>query len=195
MEDKKGRMRNIVYGLRDPRNDVYYYIGKSTVGVERPLTHLTHSHSEKVNEWVKMLADRWLYPQIDIIEEVDDLDQLGEREEYWINYYHELNPSLLNTQLVSNIVETRTDEDETIFEMLRGHVSSIPEILRKERIYRKLSQEELAECMGISRSTLSLMERGENVTFDTVQKCFLALRGFDILTKTDSQRARCRSAE
>ena len=43
--------RNIIYGLRDPRNDVYQYIGKSTVGVKRPISHLTKSHSPKVKEW------------------------------------------------------------------------------------------------------------------------------------------------
>ena len=46
-------MENIIYGLRDPRNDVYQYIGKSTVGSKRALEHLTLSHSDKVNEWVK----------------------------------------------------------------------------------------------------------------------------------------------
>ena len=61
-------MINIVYGLRDPRNDVYQYIGKSTVGEKRPLQHLTKSHSDTVNEWVKLLEDQWLYPQIDVIE-------------------------------------------------------------------------------------------------------------------------------
>lgn len=85
-------------------------------------------------------------------------------------------------------VEARTDEDEAIFVMLRKYISSIPEILRKERLYRKLTQEEMAEHMGISRSTLSLLERGGNISFSTVQKYFLTLWGLDILAKTNSQK-------
>ena len=60
-------MKNIIYGLRDPRNDVYQYIGKSTVGSKRALQHLIKSHSEKVNEWVANLNENWLYPLVDII--------------------------------------------------------------------------------------------------------------------------------
>ena len=63
-------MNNIVYGLKDPRNDVYMYIGKSTVGDSRALQHLTKSHSEKINEWVKELEDKWLYPIVEIISEM-----------------------------------------------------------------------------------------------------------------------------
>ena len=52
-------MINIIYGLRDPRNDVYQYIGKSSVGAKRAIQHLTKSHSESVNCWVDMLANDW----------------------------------------------------------------------------------------------------------------------------------------
>ena len=112
-------MKNIIYGLRDPRNDVYQYIGKSTVGEQRPLQHLTQSHSAQVNEWVKMLADNWLYPKIDIIEEVENLNDLAIREKYWIAYYHDINPNLLNVQSLPNeLVETRSDQDGRDFEEL-----------------------------------------------------------------------------
>jgi hypothetical protein len=84
-------IKNIVYGLRDPRNDVYYYIGKSSVGMS-PMTHLVESHSEKVNAWVTELKEKGYFPLIDIIEEVEDLDDLSEREKYWIAYYYEINP-------------------------------------------------------------------------------------------------------
>ena len=77
---------NIIYGLKDPRNDVYQYIGKSTVGNKRALQHLKKSHSSKVNEWVALLESKWLYPIVDILEEVEDVDELNEREKHWINY-------------------------------------------------------------------------------------------------------------
>ena len=55
---KKIEIENIIYGLRDPRNDVYQYIGKSTVGKNRPLQHLCKSHSDFVNKWVEELASK-----------------------------------------------------------------------------------------------------------------------------------------
>ena len=184
-------MENIIYGLRDPRNDVYQYIGKSTVGSKRALEHLTLSHSDKVNEWVKILSENWLYPSVDLIEEVENIDDLPEREKYWINYYHNINPNLFNIHSIeSSLNKTRSDEDEEDFNTMVRLFSMTHTILRNERIYRNISQEQMAENMGVSRSTISLAERGENVNFDVIRKYVRTLRGIDILTKTLRERTR-----
>ena len=81
------KIRNIIYGLRDPRNDVYCYVGKLSVVVTRPLTHLIESHSENIRGWVSELTEKGLNPLVDIIEEVTTLDELPLREKYWIDYY------------------------------------------------------------------------------------------------------------
>ena len=132
-------MENIIYGLRDPRNDVYQYIGKSTVGSKRALEHLTLSHSDKVNEWVKILSENWLYPSVDLIEEVENIDDLPEREKYWINYYHNINPNLFNIHSIeSSLNKTRSDEDEEDFNTMVRLFSMTHTILRNERIYRNI---------------------------------------------------------
>src|SRR5271157_5151379 len=124
-------MINIIYGLRDPRNDVYQYIGKSTVGTKRALQHLTESHSERVNEWINKLKENWQYPLIDVIEEVENVDDLPEREKYWINHYYNLNPNLLNIQLVEiPLLNIRSEEDETKFNFLSHIIQDIPKILK-----------------------------------------------------------------
>ncbi|MFZ4799344.1 MAG: GIY-YIG nuclease family protein [Bacteroidia bacterium] len=183
---------NIIYGLKDPRNDVYQYIGKSTVGNKRALQHLTNSHSDKVNEWVSILESKWLYPIVSIIEEVQDINDLSEREKYWINYYETINPNLLNIQSIDKkINNVKSEEDETEYQFMLKVLFKIPDILKKERIYRKLTQDEMAKEMKISRSTLSLCERNANVTFKIIQKYFLTLKGIDILTKSsDAKRVR-----
>lgn len=184
-------MENIIYGLRDPRNDVYQYIGKSTVGSKRALEHLTLSHSDKVNEWIKDLNENWLYPSVDLIEEVESIDDLPEREKFWINYYHGINPNLLNIKLIDNSLnKTRSDEDEENFNTIVRLISAIPTILKNERIYRNISQEQMAEKMGISRSTISLAERGENVNFTTITKYVRTLKGIDLLTKNLNKRTK-----
>ena len=183
---------NIIYGLKDPRNDVYQYIGKSTVGNKRALQHLKKSHSSKVNEWVALLESKWLYPIVDILEEVEDVDELNEREKHWINYYKDINPDLLNIQSIDKKpVNLRKEEDEAEYQFMLKILFKIPDILKKERKYRKLTQDEMAKEMNVSRSTLSLCENSANVTFKTIQKYFLTLKGIDILTKnSDAQRVR-----
>jgi len=184
-------MINIIYGLRDPRNDVYQYVGKSTVGSSRALQHLTKSHSNRVNDWVKKLEDEWLYPIVDIIEEVSNMDDLPEREKYWVNYYYSINPDLLNIQLVDAPLQNlRTHEDQTNFDFLVRTITDIPKILRKERLYRNLTQQEMANHMGVHRGTIVACENGGNIGFDVIQKYILSLVGIDIIKKSCGERTR-----
>ena len=184
--------RNIIYGLRDPRNDVYQYIGKSTVGVKRPISHLTKSHSPKVKEWVQTLSDNWLYPIIDVIEEVENLEDLEDREKYWINYYHYINPELLNIMLIEKpIVEGRSEEDELDFNFLVRIIYRIPDILKRERVFRNLTQQEMAELIGVGRSSISKIETSDStVNFKLVQDYITNLKGLDILNKVKKERVR-----
>lgn len=187
-------MKNIIYGLKDPRNDVYQYIGKSTVGDIRALKHLTKSHSKKVNEWLNDLNNNWLYPIIEIIEEVQNINDLLQRERFYINYYYQINPNLLNINSIDkNINNIRTKEDENSFNNLIILINKIPELLKKERICRRLTQQEISKKMGVSRSTVSLCENGKNVTLGSIQKYLLTLKEFDLisnqLTKRVSHRA------
>jgi len=181
-------MMNIIYGLRDPRNDVYQYIGKSTIGTKRAISHLTHSHSNKVNEWVNELSKFWLYPIVDVIEEVEKLEDLSDREKYWISYYHGINPSLLNIALIDHPILNPNDNNIEKFDTLYSIISEIPQILRKERIRRDISQTELSDKMNIARSTLSLFENGENVCINVVRNYIRVLKGVDIMTNVYRQR-------
>lgn len=184
-------MENIIYGLKDPRNDVFQYIGKSTVGNKRALEHLTNSHSEKVNDWIKSLNKNWLYPIVEIIEVVENVDNLIEREKYYIDYYYNINPNLLNIKCIShNINDIRTDSDEKDFDNLCSLITKLPNLLKTERIYRKITQEEMANKINISRSTLSICENGGNATIDTIKKYLLALKGIDLITKQKTKRVR-----
>jgi DNA-binding XRE family transcriptional regulator len=190
MYDKYYIMINIIYGLRDPRNDVYQYIGKSTVGTKRALQHLTQSHSPKVNEWVSKLNENWLYPIVDVIEEIEDVENLPEREKYWVNYYYDINPSLLNIQLIDAPLQNiRSEEDENKFNFLSIVIQDAPKILKKERLCRNLTQDELAKEMGVARSTVSLCENGANVNLKTIQDYIRTLKGIDIIRKSYNQRA------
>jgi DNA-binding XRE family transcriptional regulator len=182
-------MINIIYGLRDPRNDVYQYIGKSTVGSKRALSHLTHSHSNRVNEWVNKLRENWQYPIVDIIEIVENVEDLSEREKHWINHYYEINPDLLNILLIDAPLQNiRTEEDEIKFNFLCNIIHDIPKILKKERLCRNLTQAALAKEMGITRMTISLFENKRNVKLKTVQDYIRTLKGIDLISKSYNER-------
>ena len=58
----------IIYGLYCPITNDLHYVGKSSVGLIRPLTHLTQSHSDKINEWVSQLKFLGHAPVIKILE-------------------------------------------------------------------------------------------------------------------------------
>jgi DNA-binding XRE family transcriptional regulator len=182
---------NLIYGLRDPRNDVYYYIGKTTIGKQRPIKHLSKSHNKKVNGWVNKLESLDLMPIIDVIEEDILLESLAEREKYWIDYYHELNPELFNIMLIPEpeiIVKLRTEEDDSKFNSLIKVILDLGNILKNERVSRNLTQEELSQKTKLSRSTISLCENGGNVTLDAIKKYIVELKGIDILDKNLSQK-------
>lgn len=186
-------MKNIIYALADPRNDLIYYVGKSTVGMDRPLTHLTNSHSEKVNQWVKSLNEKWLYPKIIVLENVEFLDDLPNREEYWINYYYGINSDLLNTQLKIN--ENKKyflcENEQFNFDVISRNVGNIHVLMKNQRIARNITQEEISKMMNCSRSTVSLFERGENVVLSVLQSYNLALRAIEMKKLTTNlQRVR-----
>ena len=175
---------NIIYGLRDPRNDVYYYIGKSTVGNKRALSHLTKSHSYLVNEWVSNLRYIGLEPAVDIIEYVEETCDLPGREYHWINFYKEINEDLLNIASVNKqINETRTPETDAAFEQwldVVNNFENLSELIKRERKLRKLTQTDLAHVAGISRRTVCNIESGYDVSIVTLRACLNAIHTFEL---------------
>lgn len=185
------KVRNIIYGLRDPRNDVYYYVGKSSIGVNRPLTHLKTSHSQKIYEWIENLKSSGFSPLIDIIEEVEDINELPDREKHWINHYHCINPELLNIQsLPKEIQEIRSEKTDEEFVKLLDFFYKIPEILKRERVLRGIKQDELSEMTGLSRSTISLIERGSNVSYNSMKLYVESILKRDRVSLVNNERVR-----
>lgn len=171
---------NLIYGLMDPRNDVFYYIGKTTIGNGRPLTHLKRSHNEMVRKWVSELECIGLSPSIHIIEKDIELKELRNREIYWINEYRKINDELFNVCLI--------DDNELRTMIHIGNANEVEFILNNFDLVCKsircnigLSQDEFSEMLNISRSTLSIIERGgRNVLFGTVLDIFkIAFLGVD----------------
>lgn len=166
--------QNIIYGLRDPRNDTYYYIGKTTTGTTRPLSYLTkRSHNSLVNEWIKELNKIGLNPFVDIIEDNLSLEILSDRENYWIEFYKKQNPELFNggkyRELNSNSTLTQQDIDTTL-----KVLSNLSEVYKFVKAKTGLTQEAISDKSGITRQTLIRILKNENVSIDTLLKLLIA---------------------
>jgi DNA-binding XRE family transcriptional regulator len=163
--------RNLIYALRDPRNDVTCYVGKTTVGKSRPISHLTQSHSERVNDWVKELNAVGYEPIIDILEDGVELSELRNREIYWIEYHKNINPDLLNCNYnVSQSILSFYDISDEELKIFIKIIANLPKAIKGWRKKYSISQEDLAKKIEVDRSTLSKLENGGNVCIDTIIK-------------------------
>ena len=173
-------MKNIVYGLTDSRNDLVYYVGKSSVGKNRPIQHLSNSHSEGVNNWREEVESNWGKVKVILIEEVDDLLLLQEREKFWIGYYSDLNPNLLNKKDFPVFVDVYSEDDDDLFNDLQKCINSLPDIINRRRLALNATQDNLAKLAGINRYTVGQLESGRSVTTKVLSQIILALKAMEI---------------
>jgi transcriptional regulator with XRE-family HTH domain len=173
---------NLIYGLRDPRNDIYKYIGKTTVGVGRPLTHLTKSHNSFVNEWVSELNVLGCQPHVDVIERDIQLDDLSTRESYWIAYYSDLYGELFNggDHIYESIAEPSILSYDDIAKTWRS-LLNVGEIYKRVKVQYGFSNEEIASMLNVSRKTVyHIRQGGMKTTLETIARlCFFANKTMD----------------
>jgi DNA-binding XRE family transcriptional regulator len=165
---------NLIYGLVDPRNDMVCYVGKTTLGLNRPITHLHYSHNELVRNWVNELNDFNLFPSIYIIEENIELSKLSEREFFWINKYYSINSNILNKSLISKINKEH-EINRNLYRLENSELdffikclSNASSILKSVRFLKGVTQQSLSEKAKIARSTLTLLESTNNGNIKTL---------------------------
>jgi hypothetical protein len=174
-------MKNIIYGLADSRNDLIYYVGKSSVGSIRALSHLTKSHSPEVNKWIEEIESNWGRVDVILIEEVEDLLLLSEREKYWIGVHSTANENLLNKQSTTkHLADHYTEKDAEKFNELKRSLSFIGDIVKRRRLALDVPQAKLAEVSEVNRWTISQLESGRDVSLSSLRKILLGLTNLDI---------------
>ena len=92
--------------------------------------------------------------------------------------------------LPREIEEIRSEKTDEEFDKLAAILEKIPEILKRERMMRGIRQEELSELTGMSRSTISLLERGSNISFDSIKNYFNAIVAKNRITTVKKERVR-----
>lgn len=89
----------LIYALKDPRNNEIRYIGKSSIGMDRPKQHNKPSElikkTHKTN-WIKSLKNEGLDYIIEVLENCESEEQVMQQEIYWIKFHKELGTNLTN---------------------------------------------------------------------------------------------------
>lgn len=103
---------HVVYGLVDPRDGEYRYVGLSTRGLARPRSHLgrvnDNDHTYRAN-WLRTLNANNLKPIIVVLQECVDEDELAYAEDYWIRLLR-IEGQRLTNHLSGGFVGRKPDE-------------------------------------------------------------------------------------
>ena len=188
------KSKNIIYGLRCPYTDEYKYIGKSINGISRAKTHLTYSHNESVNIWVKELRDDGLTPHIDLLEECD-ISELSIKEQFWIQFYIDHGDILFNVikyegksiEKLKYDLEFKKVKYNKLLEEVESSINlmfDIPNTIKERRNTLRLSQSDLSELSDISVNTIYKIETNQiNPTLSTINSIYEVL-GLQLITRT-----------
>lgn len=84
-----------IYSLSDPRSGEIRYVGKTIDTQMRISAHCSHKSSFRSSNWIKSLKKIGLRPQIETLEECDEIDW-QEVERFWISYLRFLGARLTN---------------------------------------------------------------------------------------------------
>ena len=153
-------MPKIIYALKCPFTKEIHYVGKSTSGVVRPLSHMSKSHSDKINEWVESLKIIGSKPEIDILENVSDEININEREKYYIRKYLSNGNVLLNSVLYSTSLVIEKFEKH-LSKSNKPNIDVISQFVKTRRKQVGLTQEEFAERAGIALTVVRKIEQGD----------------------------------
>jgi plasmid maintenance system antidote protein VapI len=162
---------NLIYGLRDPRNDVYKYIGKTTIGNDRPLRHLIKSHNKYVNEWVEELSKLGLTPFVDIIERDIDLELLSIVEKKYIVYYSSINPLFNGGETLVETINEPSAFDNADIDTTFNVLTNTFEAYKIIKISTGFTDDMIAAMLGVERKTVHNIKQGvDSITLYTIIK-------------------------
>jgi DNA-binding transcriptional regulator YiaG len=159
-----------IYALIDPRDNTTRYVGMSRNAQRRLFQHLLGDQgNEQKNNWLLELLEGGIYPILRILETIDmeGVDAYAiacEREQYWISECLRLGMPLLNISVRGRKKNLRFRRPH--IKWIEKEPSEFEEsalTLRELREWAVLTQEELAQLMGVSATTVSHWETGNKV--------------------------------
>jgi y4mF family transcriptional regulator len=181
------KTKKLIYSLSCPVTNQIHYIGKSTQGLLRPAQHLTTSHSVKIKEWVEDLKLLGHAPKITVVEYVSEMEDLDERERYWIQKELKKGSLLLNSMLVVPIT-IATDLDLLLDNHRPSH-AHIGKTIKERRRLLKITQEDFASKAGVALTVVRKVEQGKtNLNLDSLLQ-LLSMFGLTLAVKRDTPKS------
>lgn len=171
-------MRNLIYGLVDPRTLLVRYIGLSATGLVRPKVHRRPSemrrHNYKVS-WIKSLLAAGLDYEIAVLEEVASKHALADTERFWIAYGRASGWPLTNL----------TDGGD-------GRIGHVPDASTRARMSAALRGKPKSAA---TRLKMSAWQIGRTVSPEARGKIAAALRGRSLPDATRSKMSAVRTGK
>lgn len=99
-------MDNVVYGLEDPRDHMYHYIGITDDVYARFNQHVTGSSGNvEKNGWIWECRQANIMILMRELQRMESREEAQERERFWIAYYLQLGHPLHNLAIAKGIVK------------------------------------------------------------------------------------------
>lgn len=162
------KKQRLIYTLNCPFTDEVHYVGKSTQGMLRPLSHLTNSHSEKIKEWVAALKELGHAPVVKVIEYVSLEEDIDARELFYIQKELNKGSLLLNSCLIKplliNPMLSQILGEGPNFDFL--HIATA---IKERRKKLNLTQEVFADKTAVALTVIRKLEQGKtNVNLESL---------------------------
>lgn len=157
--------KRLIYALQCPFTNDVHYIGKTTQGMIRPLSHLSASHSNKINEWVDNLKRLDYKPNILILEILSEIDDIDIKERFWISKYLDNGAFLLNSNLISSTL-INSKLDEILIDTYTHPTNSISTFIKGKRKLHGFTQEELSHKSGVGLRFIRELEQGHKINLN-----------------------------
>lgn len=179
---------SIIYALLDPRDRQVRYVGMTTEKAERRRRrHINVSKRRETHcaRWVRGLIKAGFEPEIIILEEVPSVDDLAQREIFWIGLYRKHGANLTNlTDGGEGTRAPRSDETRRkISAALRGR-KALP---RSAETCKKLSDALKGRSNPAAVKRAADVRRGMKLPQEWREKMAAAQKG---RRHTDETRAR-----
>ena len=95
------QLKYIIYALQDPTTNELRYVGKSVNGLTRARAHCYPGSLERdktyKGNWLRQLVNKGLKPNIKVVQQLNNISELNQAEQYWIEYFRNLGCPLTNS--------------------------------------------------------------------------------------------------
>lgn len=115
------KMIGKIYILKDPQSNIIRYVGLTKLSLDYRLSlHLKEKHKvTHKSHWIQSLKKQGLKPIIEQIDIADTIEELCNKEMYWINYYLDLKIPLTNTIITHSNKPYKSFLDKTAKKMIQ----------------------------------------------------------------------------